>query len=276
MPKARIEADLIGLIGHLGQAAIQGALLQNWPNVVGNLFGAASIIKFKHGKESLAWQLLLTGIGEALTELANQQPSTLINESDVNTICKRVGREATDLSIPVDFLDHPWTLQPVVLAKKTLLRWLAPPADSSIPQDLFNLEHRFDSALLLGLHRAIRADKAHYQPLLALREDPTAPAWQVLEDWRLYRAWLVSEFRTVPVFDESFAIDQIYVPLNAWHWVPQESNAEAGPKKLRAVVDLNHDMMSWLRGERGDICYFPARIDHDSAQLAWSTKYGSL
>ena len=93
VPKARIEADLIGLIGHLGQAAIQGALLQNWPNVVGNLFGAASIIKFKRSKEeSLAWQLLLTGIGEALTELANQQPPTLINESDVNAICKRVGR----------------------------------------------------------------------------------------------------------------------------------------------------------------------------------------
>ena len=161
-------------------------------------------------------------------------------------------REATDLSIPVDFLDHPWTLQPVVLAKKTLLRWLAPPPGSSVPQDLVNLEHRFDSALVLGLHRTIRADKAHYQPLLALREDPTAPAWQVLEDWRLYRAWLASEFRTVPVFDESFAIDRIYVPLNAWHWVQHEQNAEADPKKLRAVVDLNHDMMSWLRGERGD------------------------
>ena len=251
VPKARVTAGLIGLIRHLGEAAIQGCLLQNWPNVIGKLFAAATTVRIERSGGGLAWQLLLTGIGEALTELANQQPPTLINESDVNTICERVGREATDLSIPVDFLDHPLELQPVELAKKTLLRWLAPPAGSSIPQDLINLGHRFDSALVLGLHRAIQADKSRYQPLLALREDPTAPAWQVLEDWRLYRAWLVSEFRTAPVFDERFAIDQIYVPLNAWHWVQKEADGETNPKKSRAVVKLNDDMMSWLRGDRG-------------------------
>ncbi len=53
------------------------------------------------------------------------------------------------------------------------------------------------------------------------------------------------------MFDESFAIDQIYVPLNAWHWGQQETNGETEPKKVRAVVNLNDDMLAWLRGERG-------------------------
>ena len=143
-------------------------------------------------------------------------------------------------------------LPPVALAKNTLLKWLVPPADSPAPQDLVNLGRRFDSALVLGLHRAIRGDEAHYRPLLDLREDPTSPAWQALEDWRQYRAWLISEFRTAPVFDESFAIDQIYVPLNAWHWEQQETNGETEPKKVRGVVNLNDDMLAWLRGERGN------------------------
>ena len=252
VPKNRIEADLVGLIRHLSEAAVQGILLQNWPNAIGNLWRAAETLTFKRSEGSLAWELLLNGIGEALTELANEQPPTLINDSDVNTICERVKKETGDLSIPVDFLNHPCTLQPIVLAKKTMLRWLAPPEGSSIPQDLINLEHRFDSALVLGLHRAIRSDKARYQPLLALQDDPTAPAWQVLEDWRLYRAWLVAEFRTVPVFDESFATDQIYVPLNAWHWEQQDSNEQKKPKKVRSTVNLNNDMLAWLRGEHGD------------------------
>ena len=252
VPKSRIAADLHGLIRHLGEAATQGALLQDWPNVVASLSRAAETIAIKRSEGALAWQLLLTGIGEALTEVANQQPPTLVNDQDVTTISKRVQQEATELIIPVDFLDHPWTLPPVMLAKDTLLKWLAPSADSPVPQDLVNLGHRFDSALVLGLHRAIREDETHYRPLLALREDPTSPAWQVLEDWRQYRAWLISEFRTAPVFDESFAIDQIYVPLNAWHWVQQETNGETEPKKVRSVVNLNDDMLAWLRGERGN------------------------
>ena len=217
-----------------------------------SLSKAAETIEIKQSEGALAWQLLLTDIGEALTEVANQQPPTLVNERDVATISKRVQQEATDLIIPVDFLDHPWTLPPVALAKNTLLKWLAPPADSAVPQDLVNLERRFESALVLGLHRAIRGDEAHYRPLFDLRKDPTGSAWQVLEDWRQYRAWLISEFRTAPVFDESFAIDQIYVPLNAWHWGQQETNGETEPKKVRAVVNLNDDMLAWLRGERGN------------------------
>ena len=252
VPKRRVVADLHGLIRHLGEAATQGALLQGWPNVVASLSRAAETIGIKQSEGALAWQLLLTGIGEALTEVANQQPPTLVNAQDVATISERVQQEATDLSIPVDFLDHPLTLSPVALAKNTLLKWLAPPADSPVPQDLVNLGHRFDSALVLGLHRAIRGDEAHYRPLLALREDPTSQAWQVLEDWRQYRAWLISEFRTAPVFDESFAIDQIYVPLNAWHWEQQETKGETEPKKMRGVVNLNDDMLAWLRGERGN------------------------
>ena len=252
VPKSRVAVDLCGLIRHLGEAATQGVLLQGWPNVAASLSKAAETIEIKQSEGALAWQLLLTGIGEALTEVANQQPPTLVNERDVATISKRVQQEATDLIIPVDFLDHPWTLPPVALAKNTLLKWLAPPADSAVPQDLVNLERRFESALVLGLHRAIRGDEAHYRPLFDLRKDPTGSAWQVLEDWRQYRAWLISEFRTAPVFDESFAIDQIYVPLNAWHWGQQETNGETEPKKVRAVVNLNDDMLAWLRGERGN------------------------
>lgn len=133
VPKSRVAADLRGLIRHLGEAATQGALLQGWPNVIASLSRAAETIEIKQSEGALAWQLLLTGIGEALTKVANQQPPTLVNEQDVATISKRVQQEAKDLIIPVNFLDHPLTLPPVALAKDTLLKWLAPPADSSVP-----------------------------------------------------------------------------------------------------------------------------------------------
>ncbi|MXW85188.1 MAG: hypothetical protein F4Z55_04455, partial [Boseongicola sp. SB0667_bin_21] len=154
----------------MGEAALHGALLQDWPSVVANLSSAASAFRVKREEGELAWQLLLSGIGEALTELANLQPPTLVNQADVDTIVERVGKEATDLVVPADFLDHPWSLAPVVLAKETLLNWLAPPPGAAPQQDLVNLGRRFDSALVLGLYRAIRRDEARYRPLLALRE----------------------------------------------------------------------------------------------------------
>ena len=252
VPKGRVAADLKGVTRHLGEAAVHGALLQDWPNVVANLSRAADAFRVKREEGELAWQLLLSGIGEALTELANLQPPTLINQADVDTIVERVGQEATDLIVPADFLDHPWGLAPVVLAKETLLTWLAPPPGAAPQQDFINLSHRFDSALVLGLHRALRRDESRYRPLLAMREDPAAPAWQMLEDWRLYRARLIAEFRTAPVFDESFALDQIYVPLNAWFEVKEQREAKAEKQECRnVVVQLMQDMLAWLRGERG-------------------------
>ena len=250
VPKTRIAADLKGVVRHLGEAALHGALLQDWPSVVANLSSAASAFRVKREEGELAWQLLLSGIGEALTELANLQPPTLVNQADVDTIVERVGKEATDLVIPADFLDHPWSLAPVVLARETLLTWLAPPPGAAPQQDLINLAHRFDSALVLGLYRALRRDEARYRPVLALREDPTAPAWQILEDWRLYNARLVAEFRVAPVFDESFALDQIYVPLNAWFEVREQPEARAKEQVCRNVIRLTQDMLAWLRGER--------------------------
>ena len=250
--KGQIEADFAKLVRHLAAAATQGVLLGNWSGVVANMGAAAGTVWIKQSEGPLAWQLLLTGIGEALTELADGQPPTLINKGDADIIAERVGREAADLVIPVDFLDHPWSLPPVELAKKTLLAWLSPPPASALQPDLGNLGRRFDSALVLGLHRAIRRDEARYRPLLALREDPTGPAWQVLEDWRLYRAQLVADFRAAAVFDESFALDQIYVPLNAWHWVTQDADVKEEAKKCRAVVRLKEDMLAWLSGRRED------------------------
>ena len=251
IPKRRVVTDLLGMTRHLAAAGTQGALLQNWPGAVASLFSAAGTLGIKRGEGALAWELLLTGIGEALTELANENPPTLINEADVKVIENRVCQEATGLFIPVDFLDRPGDLSPVQLAKRTLLKWLAPPKGSSPQQDLLNLSRRFDAALVLGLYRTLRRDEVRYGPLIALRKHATRPAWELLEDWNIYRAGLVAEFRTAPVFDESFALDQIYMPLNAWHWVEQASDEKAEPKRLRNTVRLTDDILAWLRGERG-------------------------
>ena len=250
IPKRRVAADFAGMIHHLAAAGIQGALLQDWPAVITGLLGAAGTMRIKRQEEALAWELLLTAIGDAFTELANEQPPTLVNEADVKTMVKRVSREAKDIVIPVDFIDHPTNLSPVMLAKDILLTWLVPPASTVPQQDKINLRRRFDTAFISGLYRVLRRDEARYRPLLNLQEHPARPAWNVLEDWRLYRAALSAEYRTAPVFEESFALDQVYVPLNAWHWVEQPSGAKTDAKRLRQVVQLEHDVLAWLRGER--------------------------
>lgn len=252
VPQFRVVADLKKMVRHLAEAAMNGLLLQDWGKSVADLWHAAESIGSSRTDGELAWQLLLTGIGEALTEIANEQQLTKIDGTDVDIIVERIGNEAEGLTIPVDFLDHPTNLPPVKLAKTTMLAWLAPPAENPVPHDLINLEHRFNAAFVLGLHRTIRRNEALYRPLLNLRQNPADQAWQELEDWRLYRAWVVSEFQTAPVFDETFAIDRLYVPLNAWHWAEQESaEDDTKSRKFRAVVKLNDDIMAWLRGERG-------------------------
>ena len=250
VPRLRIASDLTEMTRHLAAAAAQGSLLQNWGAVVTNIFSAATAVRVQHEVATLAWQLLLTGIGEALTDLANDQPLTLINDNDVVAIQNRVAKKATNLVIPTNFLVSPWSLSPVQLAKTTLLQWISPPAGTPPQQNLLQLGRRFDSALVLGLHRAIRRDEVRYRPFLALSYDPTKTAWQELEDWNLYRAELISQFRSDPVFDESFALDQIFVPLNAWHATDHVDNDEAEKHFLRTVVSFQDDTLAWLRGER--------------------------
>ena len=249
--KHTVAADLRGLARQLAQAAAQGVILQDWPGVVASLLAAATTVRVEPTPGTLAWELLLIGIGEAVSELANDQPPHELHQDDVAHINSKLDREAQDLLVPADFLDHPWSLPPVKLAKHTLLSWLAPHGRESA-HDLVNLGHRFDSALVLGLHRTIRENEVRYRPLFQSRTDPMGQAWQVLEDWRLYRAHLRAEFRAAPVFDETFALDQIYVSLNAWRLTEQDSNQAEEQKRVREVVRLTDDVVAWLRGERGN------------------------
>ena len=168
VPRIRVAADLVGMVRHLAQAGIQGALLQDWPGLVTNLLAAVNSVRFQRTEASLAWQLLLTGIGEALTELANEQPPVVLKNADVTNIVRQTQRQAEDFAIPVDFLDHPWNLQPVTIARRNFLTFVVSPEGT-----LANLHRRFDSALVLSLHRTIRQNEARYRPVLALRENPT-------------------------------------------------------------------------------------------------------
>ena len=51
------------------------------------------------------------------------------------------------------------------------------------------------------------------------------------------------------MFDEDFALDQIYIPLNAWHSI-EKSQSESERRESRRAVNLTADMLAWLRGER--------------------------
>lgn len=248
IPKQRVAADLQGLIGHMAKAALNGVVVQNWPAAIADLVNALGTVSIKHTEGELAWQLLLTGIGEAITELANDTPPNKISPEALRTIIKRVADEAEDADVPIDFITDPHNLSPVTLAKRCLLECLATHEISIDEQYMVSLHHRFDSALTLGLCRAIRNNEQQLRPLLALRENPTNESWQILEDWRHYRAWLESQFRTAPVFEENFALDRLFVPLNAWRISNHQDIEKAESEEVREVVRLNDDLFQWLSG----------------------------
>jgi hypothetical protein len=124
--------------------------------------------------------------------------------------------------------------------------------------DAGNISRRLPGYFVLALMDEWRAHSDHYADLETYLKTPFDKAGLKEKDWMHYLAWLKKQVDE-PVFDESFSLKQIYLPLRAYYIEKEKSKKDGreelpmgtgGEKIKRVVVDLEEELIQWL--ERGD------------------------
>lgn len=245
VPRERLTASFKAIARYLVEAAVQGATLQIG-SMISAVFNAADQVEWQDatGPSGQAWRLLEHGICDAVVQVAGQLPDTCFDDQAVEALLERIGREAIDTRIPLAFLDNPMTAGPAIAARDLLMEWLAPSPATRALVDVPNLHRRFESALVLGVHRAWIENPAQYQELLGLRDDPTIAAWRDLRDWDVYRKALIADYHAAPVFTETFALADVHVDLRCGTWREDRQGNDAS--YTYDVADTMETMLGWL------------------------------
>ena len=124
--------------------------------------------------------------------------------------------------------------------------------------EIQNVHTRLGRYLVFALVKEWQTDPKYYEPLREGLETPFLPAETQEREWEHYRQYLQAQVQ-LPVFDESFSLEQVYVPLRAYYLSKPEASEreELGrtqqerPKKI--AVDLQPHVLEWLvRGDAKD------------------------
>src|SRR5690606_1934372 len=84
--------------------------------------------------------------------------------------------------------------------------------------------NRLPSYFVYALHQEWRRNAKTYTPLIEALNTPFSQASERERSWRLYSALLKRRILE-SIFDESFSLSQIYIPLNAYYLEEDRKNS---------------------------------------------------
>lgn len=211
-----------------------------------------SAIGLKSSVENKTWDLVTRGYRRALCDLLAEyfraDPNPVKRLKDLSW--SSLQGSQFSFAIDRDFFDKP-TQSPLYSEFATQTeQWLA---SIGIPAaDARNLSQRLRYYFPAALHREWRSSPAHYSEIL---QKVDTPFWQSTgreAEWENYRLSLQSQVNE-PVFDESFGLNQIYIPARGYFEGNQErdqTNYEEGELQLRPrerrVVRMSDQIRVWL------------------------------
>jgi hypothetical protein len=258
-PITSVRTDLKSFAIKLVEAGAQGSLM--WGGDAGALSGliqaisgAAETVHVKREVPELAWELVRNALIRAMADLydegvGNREPA----KGDIDHLKVRVeialDEQATE--IPHMLFKNPGAV-PIVAAVRTLFAGWLRLLDLN-EGEASSLANRLPTYVAFGFHEEWRSQRDRYQPIANVYDTPFDPAVQLAWDWERNRLELIRQLDE-RVFEESFSLRQVYVPLRAyWEERPQENGEETADARFH-VVDLATAVRSWLwnRQHQGD------------------------
>ncbi len=242
-----VKLDYKKLFSKLGAAWAQGS--------IASILGVAEVVATQTPLETVAWRLIHEGTRRALVELLDRVRRPKITDD------KPLARTATafgeslrenDLDLEPGFLKNPAASPIARHLKASFGQWLKENGfDSNEQRDLLA---RFDAYFVRGLHDAWRADAPTYERLSKALDSPFAASARMEQDWLAYQTRLASAMDE-PVFQETFSIGDVYIPLRGSYQEPLPLKEEERaahryttdkPQHRTVIVDLEADFRNWL------------------------------
>ena len=246
-----------------GTGLVALAKLENIPKMVATLWDTADSLKPKPEPGELAWRLVRNALTGAIAQLIDEwwcgpevdRGQTLIAvEANMDHLSRVFGEEAVRFDL--DMLKNPRRLPLLPRFERTLVEWLkiygAPESQARARAA------RLTSYFVVEMDAEWREHPGLYAPLLAGLDGPGRPAAELERAWEANHNWLIRQFDQ-PVFEESFGLSQVYVPLRAvWMKSGKKDRAptrydrlavaeDGDDRKKAVVVDLETAMIDWLK-----------------------------
>lgn len=259
-----LEADFASFFGHLGKS-VAGFAFAKWDSAAKSVIDALGAIGLKAAPEELAWRLIFTALIRASDRLVQEAAFGDLFEQNDFVEAERAVKyitafESLEISLEPDFFQRPGDLPLIVEYRPVLQGWLT---SYGVPEPRARaICGRLESYFVLALIQEWRTEGG-YEPLANALDTPFTQAGTKQRGWLEYAAWLRASL-CEPMFDESFSLADIYVPLRAAYDkepptrgrrqkadAPEESSEEC--KSTRTAVDLADHLRTWaLSAKSGD------------------------
>lgn len=271
-----------------GLTRVAAAAILPTPNTLTAVSGGAEAftsISLQDKPEMVAYQLIFTALREGLMDLVNDNNNVIHYESSVyqdlldeldrmyevgddqvydeggywdiaydaflderDETLKRFEVEIDDKELKIDlcFLRNPRSLPLLDDFKPVFKGWLMQVQNLS-EHAAESLANRFPAYFVLKVHATWRSNPAYYNQIEEALDLPTAAAVEKEIARIQYHSYLQS-FPDQAVFDEAFAIKDVYIPLRGY-W--EEKKTEKNKDKPRIqVFDAEEHIMQWVRDEK--------------------------
>ncbi|KJU85132.1 pentapeptide repeat-containing protein [Candidatus Magnetobacterium bavaricum] len=197
----------------------------------------------------LAFILIHGSITKALIELVGESVGERLAEArlegdsvDEQLLSALSGKE---VFIDKDFLDRPDELPVIEDIQCIVKQWLN---DCGIKEnDVESIVKRLPSYFGYALIQEWRKDTTRYDTIIKALDTPFSKAVERQWAWLEYGALLQRRVDEC-VFDETFSLSQIYVPLNAYYEDTVKDVSRPGQKiQRRVVIRLDEEIDGWLQ-----------------------------
>ena len=230
-----VEFNFGKLFKSLAKAGTHSAT-GNWVRLPNDLIELITSMKLKKADGGeLAWVLIQASLLSSFQKLYGEL--SLVEDHDLGQLGELIDTEfqATELVLDTAFFDKPDQLPLLKKLVQPFTEWMIG-AGISEPKAQ-TAASRIQEYFVVALHMEWQERLSFYEPLLEVLEGlktPFSERKKQLRQWTAYEAWLAGQIHE-PVFDETFSLSQIYVPLRAY--CDLEEKVEAKTKRTSLDQD---------------------------------------
>lgn len=203
----------------------------------------------------LAWLLIRRALAHAMARLSVEAlagRAFLGKESDTLIAALDQGLDSVEIWIDPTFFDRPADMPMVEAVRTQFEEWLREYVELDAAKAA-SVQRRLGAYFTFALRREWAEQSETYASIdaeIRKLETPFAKATARERAWLRNAAYLERQIHE-PVFDETFGLAQIYVPLRAWYLEGPASSRERGryreaTSERRRVVDLEHHLDAWF------------------------------
>jgi uncharacterized protein YjbI with pentapeptide repeats len=247
-----LKVDFKELFKVLGKSTIHG-VTGKWEELAKDTVDAVAAIGLTTEPGELAFLLIRRSLTRALFDLIAESASQTRSETeyDENELIESLDFSAslTDIHIDSRFIDRPGAIPIIPIAQRLLQSWLE--AHSVTVISATSIASRLSSYFVFALNQEWRSNAKSYAALREALETPFTKAGEREWAWATYTACLQKRIEE-GLFNESFSLSQIYIPLNAWYPerpARQDTLGKADPSEYKIrkiVVPLLAELDAWL------------------------------